>query len=657
MLDNSNADKSFDDEYEQEDVRVTAEELRNLWRSVRAGQPTSTAREAPAMNVASGGAPENGAALSDERAAPKPTLPLPPPWMFQQPVAHDGPSAQDRGAFPSLSSASSGPPFAPPLPRARRDTRAFTDSLHPVEDAFPQLAARPVVPPEQPLARRRPLTEPMPPFPTSTLSSDMTVEPFGWANFRHHSRWFLPAVLVLLFFVLVALVSLNGGVRLPPEAIGPMFFIFAAIGVFQAGALYYADANSNDTAWVLAVAGGIIAFLAAACFALFSTAFAFFLTILLLALGGLLLRRYSLVIRAGTAVVMGRFGKPKRTLYPGFNLRFPGEKVLGHVETGQKRCELPLTPIRLRSGEQVKLRVSAVYEVIPGEEHLAVRSTKDWNMPIQQRLATVVEDVVSMLTAADLLPPAGGSQTGLSLSRAAEAEGASSPLDALNAQLTTTLREQVADRGVVVLAVKAYLVDGPRAQDAARLAPPPSPTISLPPSSHPTLPLSADLSRAGRVVEGSGQALPHIDLPSPVIRHVAGMAAPSIEDRQAGAPEVVSSLFSVPVTGQGLPLVPPGGMSLRVSGTGQGVAPLSLRQLEQFYNDIVQQRITDSSTIRRLIAQFDAVAADPELSERAPFDPAGAARNLRQYLTSLERWGSGSQTVSPDSSAPPPQVH
>lgn len=495
------------------------------------------------------------------------------------------------------------------------------------------------------------------PFSTSAAAGRGTAEPFGWASFRRHSRWFLPTLLVLLFFVVVALLSLNGEARLPPEAIGPMFFILAAIGMLQAGALYYADANANDTAWVLAVAAGMIAFLAASCFAVFSTALAFFLTILLLALGGALLRRYSLVVRAGTAAVMGRFGKPTRTLYPGFNLRFPVEKVLGSVETGQRRCELPLTPVRLRSGEQVKIRVAALYEVIPGEEHLAVRNTKDWNLPIQQRLAAVVVDVVSMLTAADFLSSGGEGQEGSSLASSAQAEPVTSPLEALNAQLTTALREQVADRGVAVVAVKAYVVDGPRAQGGVRPAPSTVPMAHLPLSSHPTLPLSAGLSGTGCVVEGSGQALPHFVLPAPMITHVAGMSAPSAEERQARGPEAVTSLFATPGAGQGLPLVPPSGVSWGVSSGNQAAPLLSLRQLERFYNDIAEQRITDGSTIRRLIVQFDAVAADQELSEQAPFDAAGAARNLRHYLASLERQAPASQTSAPDASPPyPPPV-
>jgi hypothetical protein len=654
VLDNSNADKFFDDEFAQEDLHLTAEELRDLWRAVRERRAGIRPKDASAADEGAGSAPEEGALLPEESAATKATRPPPPPppsWMLRQGMAPGDSSVQSVEALPPLSSP------VPPVSEAERPPRPFTASLHPEEAPLRLSAASPASRPAQPFSRQPFITAPTQAMPENISSGVLPPERFDWVSFRHHSRWFLPAVLVLLFFVLVALVSLNEGTQLPQQAIGPMFFIFAAIGILQSGALYYADANASDTAWVFAVAGGIIAFLSATSFALFPAAFAFLGTILLLALGGLLLRRYSLMVRAGTAAVMGRFGKPRRTLYAGFHLRFPGEKVLGTVETGQKRCELPMTPIHLHSGEQVKLRVAALYEVIPGEEHLAVRNTTDWHLPIQQRLATVVEDVVSSLTAADLLPPSGESQVGASPSRVEEEEERNSPLEVLNDQLTTALREQVADRGVVVLAVKAHMMDSPRVPGGARAAPLTAPIAHPPLSPHPTFPLPADHPGTGRVVEGSGQALPHYVMPAPLITHVAGMVAPSARGSLSNSPEEFSSLFSGPGTGERMSLIPPSGMSVRNSSMNQAAPLLSLQQLEQLYNNIVERQIIDGSTIRRIIAQFDAVAADEELSEQANFDAAGAARNLRQYLASLERRTSASQSFPPDSSSPPPQLH
>jgi hypothetical protein len=63
---------------------------------------------------------------------------------------------------------------------------------------------------------------------------------------------------------------------------------------------------------------------------------------------------------------------------------------------------------------------------------------------------------------------------------------------------------------------------------------------------------------------------------------------------------------------------------------------LSLEQLEQMYYAIMRGQIADTSTISRVIAQFEAVAADPVLGREASFDGAGAAEILRQHLAGLE---------------------
>lgn len=63
---------------------------------------------------------------------------------------------------------------------------------------------------------------------------------------------------------------------------------------------------------------------------------------------------------------------------------------------------------------------------------------------------------------------------------------------------------------------------------------------------------------------------------------------------------------------------------------------LSAQALAETYDAVVRHRITDLGTIRRIIAQFEAVAANPELSRQVPFDAAAGARNLRNHLYQLE---------------------
>jgi hypothetical protein len=79
---------------------------------------------------------------------------------------------------------------------------------------------------------------------------------------------------------------------------------------------------------------------------------------------------------------------------------------------------------------------------------------------------------------------------------------------------------------------------------------------------------------------------------------------------------------------------------------------LSAQALAETYDAVVRHRITDLGTIRRIIAQFEAVAADPELSQQVPFDAAAGARNLRNHLYQLEMRNASLLSSPPGSVSP-----
>jgi hypothetical protein len=58
--------------------------------------------------------------------------------------------------------------------------------------------------------------------------------------------------------------------------------------------------------------------------------------------------------------------------------------------------------------------------------------------------------------------------------------------------------------------------------------------------------------------------------------------------------------------------------------------------LKKAYNEIKNGKVTDPYTIRQLAATFDAVARDPELSQKVSFDPERAAANLREQAQRQE---------------------
>ncbi len=299
-----------------------------------------------------------------------------------------------------------------------------------------------------------------------------------------------------------------------------------------------------------------------------------------------------------------------------------------------------MPPITLFSGEQVTLSVAITYQVVPGEEHLAIRGTRDWQKPIQQQLPAVVQDVVSALTIDDFRPAGGAHPGGYSAYGADEIDDGqdASPLERINERLTAAMSEQVADRGVAVHAVKVHLLESLHLPGSAQAPAQP------PPTPHPTVALPGMPQSAGGVVESAPPGTAIAGPPSPLAAS-ANLAA------QPGPPPYPPE---PPVYPSGLPVYPPARADAPSAGApAERMTLLSAEALAETYDAVVRQRITDPATIRRIISQFEAVAADPELSQQVPFDAEAGAQNLINHLRHLQARQS-SPAQQPDGGAVSP---
>ena len=465
----------------------------------------------------------------------------------------------------------------------------------------------------------------------------------AWSSFRKRSPWLVPAIFVSLFFALVLVVN--------PLLALPLLFIFAAIGVLQAAVLLYVP---NDAFWVVGVVAGFVLMTAVAFFAFFSPVFATLLSVLLLALGIVAIRERYYPVKEGTVAVMGLFEKYNRTLQPGFNLRVPGEKVLGIVSTHRERHQVRIPSLMLTTGEHIALDVAMSYQVIPGEEHLATRNTNNWKEPLHQLLVEVTQDVVSGLSADDFSRQPGSypSHTGAggSLADSLDDEHEHSPLARINDRLTHEMRDQVADRGVAIHALKVHLIEGPlvpgkvsapgRASAPASPVPASHPT-SIPPSAGPVMETLADRSR------------PAGGPPTRPLPHLPGDESGAAQPPTGAIPKLVYPGQSLPMPPSPAKPVapPPRGGAAPVAAEPTPPAVLSPQALAETYDAVLRRRITDIATIRRIVMQFETVANDPLLSEQVPFDAAAGAQNLLNHLYQLELQ-SMSQLSSDDSSAP-----
>ncbi|HLV99808.1 MAG TPA: SPFH domain-containing protein [Ktedonobacterales bacterium] len=523
-------------------------------------------------------------------------------------------------------------------PQVEQD--ALPEEDQPTEEFYPlPPSAAPPSPPRFAPAPtlRRPAAFPPPPpqhfAPGAARSPALSDVPMtGWRSVRMHSHWLIPVALVVVFFFLMLFTH-------PQQAVA-MLFIFAAIGLIQAALLLYAP---NDAFWAVAVVGGFVVMVSAVFFVLFLPIFAVILSILLLSLGGVALRERYYPVKEGTVVVMGLFGRYNRTLQPGFNLRVPGEKVLGVVETQNIRYEARMPPIMLVSGEQVTLSVAITYQVVPGEEHLAIRLTKDWQRPIQQHLRAVVQDEISLLSIQDFQVPGGvaaprGTSGGYNADER-DNEQAGSPLERINERLTNAMRMKVADRGVAVHEVKVHLLDSPHLLGSAPAPVHQAPPVHPAPMPHSTIALPMPQNE-GQVVEGTVQN--------------AAMDSPAL---YPGDPFGMAGQPLPPIHPAGPPAAPPPA-ELGTPPAGAPQPPMTLlsaQALAETYDAVVRHRISDMATIQRIISQFEAVAADPELSQQVPFDAAAGALNLINHLHHLQMRSLAQlgQQQNNDTSSPP----
>jgi hypothetical protein len=550
-----------------------------------------------------------------------------PAWPTPPPRA-----ARSRGS----SAAAAGARLRPPMPNpGQPGDDDMTAPLPPTPAAAPpRKAAQPsTVPPLPPRSQMRSVPLAGGAFP-------------AWSSFRRRSFWLVPLIFILLFSFLVLLVN-------PPLSLA-LLFIFAAIGMLEAAVLFNV---SNDAFWVVGIVAGFILMTAVAFFAFFTPIFATLLSILLLALGVVAIRERYYAVKEGTVAVMGLFEKYNRTLQPGFNLRVPGEKVLGIVSTHRERHQVRIPSLTLSTGEHIALDVAMSYQIIPGQEYLAIRNTKDWKEPLQQLLVEVTQDVVSALTFADFSGQHGGPSshagTGGSLSDSLDDEHEHAPLARINDRLTLEMRDQAADRGVAIHAVKVHLLEtlpGAGKVSAPGKAPAsvPAAPASLPPPMAPAdeqvIQPPADRSRP----TGGPATRPLSQIPT---------GQSEVAQPPAGTiPQLVFPGQSVPVPQlPATPIAPPprGGV---VPPAAEPTQPpvLSPQALAETYDAVLRRRITDIATIRRIVMQFETVANDPALSEAVPFDAAAGAENLRNHLYQLELQARSqlSSSASEDSVSP-----
>ncbi len=390
----------------------------------------------------------------------------------------------------------------------------------------------------------------------------------------------------LLFAGLTSLIVLpivaTGHAKLPPQTVIPLAIIILAIALAQGVAIYYAGTTNGF--WVIYTILGFFLFMLVGCFALYGPVAGIVLLLLFVGLSIFLARQYIHPVAEEYVDIVRSFGKYKRTLYPGFNILLPWERVSHHLNTAEILWSTPIQRIQLTRDEDVVLRGSINYQLLPEDAYHAT-SVKDWEKGLHDYFITSIQAVAQTFTPEDFIVW----PQGMRMRR--PTHGSSMPLaegetrwEQVNGQVLQRVRDHAVQWGVLVNQVRLY-------------------DISLAPHKD---------ARQDEITEPIARKTPEATVPQP-----SAPQPPAPQPRRVSqAPIAQPQQPRQPVAPQQAPT------------NHQLPKGLKEETLRKAYAMVKDGTLRDPEAIRDLAAQFETVANNPELNNAFSFDAGRAALNL-----------------------------
>jgi regulator of protease activity HflC (stomatin/prohibitin superfamily) len=442
-----------------------------------------------------------------------------------------------------------------------------------------------------------PLVTPAPPLTTNSFLQQL---------------WHYVTLIVfpLLFFGIACLLILlpiaTGHAVLPTISFWFIVGILVLIALGQGIAVHLT--RSYHYMWALATGGGGILFVLIWVFAMIGPLVGTLLLLALLVGGVFLARRCIHPVPEGMVDIISVSKKYQRTLYPGFNLLWPWEEMMSQVTTEEINWQCPPQKIQLSPEEDVILRAVVSYQVVPEDAHLAVTQVKDWQESLRELFVTTLQTVSVHFQPTDFLPWSQDLQAYQAKFAQRIQQGAHLPDDGLDDftggairrdRINTLLYQQMRDR-VAMWGIQIHWV---RIRDI--------------------------------------ELAPHT---------MAAIAAPPALSDQAVDEELIAATNSMPAgtrtftSGQEpiMPIDQGTTEAFQMTNSPASTPPPPLQKLpsettmRKAYMEIQSGKITDPQTIRRMATIFDAVANNPQASQKISFDVVRAASNLHMQAQHYE---------------------
>lgn len=440
---------------------------------------------------------------------------------------------------------------------------------------------------------------------------------------RLFGEYFSFILIPLLFGVVTCIIILPllaiGHARLPYAAFWPVTLVVLAIAIAQGLALYYS--GENTSLWVVSNVGAFFLFLLVVTFSIFGLVPGIILFIVLLIISIVLARLYIMPVPEGFVNIVFAFGKYSRTLEAGFNIILPWEKVVRELSITETAWNCPPQRIQMSHTEDVVLRSTISYQLIPEEAHLAVTQVKDWEESLRNICIATIQTIATTFSPNDLIVWQQGlhSRPTPSIDLIAPPES-QARWEKVNTYLFEHIQDRVAPWGVQINWVRIHdIVLTPHA------APVPGESIAAATdNSTVAMPPEAVAQQAQYQYAASQQ-------PNPI---AAGQPGEAVKPQPQ-----ISSQPSPPSS-------PPRARAF--------VLPKTLRDedlekvLARAYKEVREGRITDPETIRSIADTFAAIARDPEKNRLVSFDLDRAIRNLLIQADRCEQLYAASGVYSDD---------
>ncbi|GAC1368411.1 MAG: hypothetical protein NVSMB44_34850 [Ktedonobacteraceae bacterium] len=437
---------------------------------------------------------------------------------------------------------------------------------------------------------------------------------FSFAQFEllKQARQYLTLIIIpLLFGALTCLFVLPrvamGQASLPPEGFWPILLVILAVTIAQGVTIYYA--GTDNGMWMLGTAGGFCLFLLVGCFALFGAPVGLLFLLALVIVAAALAPRCLHPVSEGFVDIVFVGGKYRRTLYPGFNILLPWEKIFKHLNTEEVQWICPAQVVQLSHDDDVMLRAVISYQLLQEDAYLAVTQVRNWEDSLRALFITTLQSIATVFQPADFLPWPNGLRGQQTAPGDDDFMGSFERRQAINTYLFRLVRDKVALWGVQINWVSIRdieLTPHGAVPIYEQPAPTPAPKQEAPAAQIPT---AKQATQPAQPVQPTPKPRPQEQTP----------AAKNPPKKQAAAPSPRANTTPGPKAAE----------QPAPAGAQQTTTPaLSEDILKQAYRAVQEEHITDPETIRGIAARFEMAAQDPEFSQTVSFDPQRAALNL-----------------------------